>query len=553
MRKVVSKKIILLVLIIILGGFLRFFKLDKFPVQLNHDEMSQLYEVISIAQTGKDVYGNYLPVAFPLFGVYAPGHYIYLTTIAYQFFGGEEITIRIPAALMGTLTIFSCYLFVLALFNNWKLALLASLFVALSPSEIFFSRKSFEYMIGHFFIFFGLALLLNYIKKKRSVWIGITGLVSIILATYTYTAHTATVPPILFSFLIIFRKELIKKKFYIWPFLFGIIVTLPLIFLIFTNSDLRFRANTIFISKDPQLGVLLNNAKMENSLLTAFLSTKIYIDYAFNRYLHQFDPTYLFGEGLDFTNQGYIDIGPLYFFQIPLFLLGMIFLIKLSNFSKEKKFLISLILLSIIAGSLTFEEHSPHRSVMTFTLLTIVSSIGSYWLFSSIIQTKFIKTNIRYLLFGLITLTMILNFIYLTHLYTVNYPYEKSQSMHYPFRDVALYAWSQYDNFPTIIFDPQFGDVAPEIGVAAHYYIAYYGGYDPKKFQEDYRIGNKPREVLFDKFSIRQVYWPEDKDLKNTLVIASPWSVPINEIDRDLIIKRFDFYNGSPAFYAIKL
>ncbi|MCL4417767.1 MAG: hypothetical protein M1365_13945, partial [Actinobacteria bacterium] len=109
-------------------------------------------------------------------------------------------------------------------------------------------------------------------------------------------------------------------------------------------------------------------------------------------------------------------------------------------------------------------------------------------------------------------------------------------------------------NFETIIFDPQFGDTAPEIGVGAHYYFAYYGHVNPAKFQKEYHVGTKPREVLFDKFSIRQVYWPEDRNLKNTLVIVSPWSVPESDIkDGSKIIKRFYFYNGKLAFYAIKL
>ncbi len=48
------KNKILLVLIIALGIILRFAYLDKFPVSLNWDEVSQGYNALSILKHGKD-------------------------------------------------------------------------------------------------------------------------------------------------------------------------------------------------------------------------------------------------------------------------------------------------------------------------------------------------------------------------------------------------------------------------------------------------------------------------------------------------------------------
>lgn len=554
MRTLIWDKYLLLVIIVLIGGFLRFYKLSEYPVQLNHDEMSQLYEAISIAETGKDVYGNRLPVVFPLFGVYAPGSYIYLTALSYKIFGEKEIIIRIPAAVMGTLTILSVYLFVNILFGSWKIASLSAFLIAIMPSEIFYSRKSFEYMVGHFFVFLGLSFLLVHIKKKGGKLWTLMGGVSLASAMYTYAAHAITVPLLILVYIIIFKNNFTQKKKYLLPIFVFILFVLPLLYLTFTNPDLRFRASTIFISKDPNLGSLIQNTKVDNWLLSNIGHIKTLIDYSFNRYLAQFDPLYLFGNGLDLTNQGYIGVGPLYYFQIPLLILGIIFLIYLPRFSKEKIFLLSLVILSFIPGSLTFESHSPHRSVMAFTLLGIISAFGLYWIIKLIYGSFKTKTIMLYLLFGSIGILIIANFIYFVHMYTVNYPYEKSQNMHYPFKEVALFAWSEYPNFDAIVFDPQFGDVAPEIGVGAHYYFAYFGKVPPATFQEEYHIGTKPREILFDKFSIREIYWPADRYLKNTLVIASPWSVPENDVeDKNRIIKRFNFYNGKLAFYAIKL
>lgn len=552
MHKIIFNKYLLFVIIVSIGGFLRFYKLSDYPVQLNIDEMSQLYEAISIAQTGKDIYGNRLPVVFPLFGVYAPGIYIYLTSLVYQILGDREIIIRIPAAVMGTFSIFSVYLFVNILFRNWKIATIAAFLIAIQPSEIFYSRKSFESMVGHFFVFLGFSFLLLYVRRKfQKLW-AISGAFSLSFAMYTYAAHLTTIPILLLSYLVIFRKNLFEKRRFVLPVFAFILFSLPLLFFILTDANLRFRSNTIFISKDPALGSLIANIKGDDPLLNSFSSVKTTIDYTFNRYLNQFDPLYLFGNGLDLTNQGFMGMGPLYYFQFILVIAGFIFLIYLPNFSKEKKFFLSLIILSILPGSLTFEAHSPHRSVLAFALTGIVSGLGLYWIARTV--KSYGRNTAKYALSILMLFIIAGNFIYFVHLYTINYPSEKSQNMHYPFKDVALFVWSNYGNFEQIVFDPQFGDVAPEIGAGAQYFFAYYGSVPPDKFQKGYHPGTKSREAIFDKLSIRAVYWPYDKEMKNTLIIASPWTVPENDIkDKGRIIKRFNFYNGQLAFYAIKL
>ena len=71
--------------------------------------------------------------------------------------------------------------------------------------------------------------------------------------------------------------------------------------------------------------------------------------------------------------------------------------------------------------------------------------------------------------------------------------------------------------------------------------------------QEEFKDGEGIRETKFDKFSIRKVDFLVDKDLKDTLLIASSWSLPEDIKNRAEIIKTFYFYDGKEAFYAIKL
>ncbi len=61
-------KIITVFLIIFLGIFLRVYKLESIPPGLDVDEASFTYDAYSILQTGKDRYGEVLPLAFRSFG-----------------------------------------------------------------------------------------------------------------------------------------------------------------------------------------------------------------------------------------------------------------------------------------------------------------------------------------------------------------------------------------------------------------------------------------------------------------------------------------------------
>lgn len=549
MRTLITKHIFILLLLIILGGVLRFFRLSDFPVQLNHDEISQFYDAISIAQTGKDIYGNFLPFIFPSVGDFKPPFYTYITSIFFMIFGWQEITIRLPAVFFGVLLIPTVYFFSNKLLNNKNIALLAAFFTSFAPFEIFFSRKSFENGAGIFLMLLGFICLFSYMEKKRFLWIYLAAGI-FATAMYTYFSHAIIIPLLLITFSLIAKGYSLKDfKKYLGPVLLFLGLTLPLLVLILINSGTRFRSQTVFIKQDVNLGRELGFVNTNNLILDTLLKSKITLDYSFNRYLKQFDPLYLFGNGLDFTNYSFLGIGPLLLMQFPFLILGIIFLLKNNQLDTQKKFMGAWIILGMLPSGLTFEANSPHRVVMVFTMLNIICAAGLFWAIKLIRYYKFF-----YFKLGFLSLVFIFNLMYFIHMYFVNFPFEKSQYIQYPVKQVSLYAWSQYQNFDTIIFDPQFGDVAPQIGVGSQYYFAYFGHVSPFKFQKQYRIGEKPREVIFDKFSIRQVYWPDDRNLKNTLVIVSPWSVPEEDIeDKSKIVKRFNFYDGKLAFYAIKL
>jgi len=551
-----------LLLVILLAIFLRFYRLAEFPVQLNHDEVTQLYDAISIAQTGKDIYGNFLPTVFESVHDFKPPFYTYITAVTYFILGAGEATIRVPAAIFGVLTVPAVFFFAFNLLRSANLALLAAFITAISPFEIFFSRKSFENGAGIFFMLVGFSFLMHYLRKRSSRVFLYIGSIVLVLGMYVYFSQAVIIPLLLLFFVVIFRKDFLAaagqtlktEKGYLFSILTVLILLVPLLVIVVSNSGSRYRSETVFITQDINLGRLLEYSKTEELFLSGLFRTKIIADYAFNRYLDQLNPVYLFGNGLDLTNQGPLGSGPLLSIQLIFIMLGIWWMVKSPGLVNEKKFVAAWILIGIIPSGVTFEPFSPHRSMMVFTMLNIITAVGVYQTVIYFQKLKvlplFTKLGIPVGIAGLFAFQL----IYFLHVYFVNYPFEKSQNMQYPFKAVSEYARSQYENFDQIIFDPVFGQAAPIVGTGAHYYLAYYGSYPPVKLQQEYRLGTKEREVIFDKFSIRKIEWNEDRYLKNTLLILSPWSIDPKILDqnRDKIIKTFNFYDGQTAFYAMR-
>src|SRR5690606_7450646 len=133
----------------------RFLYLDEIPVSLNWDEVSHGYNAYSILRTGKDEWGQTMPLIFRAYGDYKLPVYIYLTAISEAVFGVNEFAVRFVSALAGVGIVYFMYLLGERLYSK-RVGLWSAFLAALSPWSLFLSRGAFEANLGLLFAIAGL-------------------------------------------------------------------------------------------------------------------------------------------------------------------------------------------------------------------------------------------------------------------------------------------------------------------------------------------------------------------------------------------------------------
>ena len=96
--------------ILFLGFILRVAYLDKFPIGLYSDEAVFGYNAYLLIQTGHDEYNRFWPVSLESFGDWKPPMQAWLAIPFVWVLGLTEYAVRLPSAILGTLTILIVYL-----------------------------------------------------------------------------------------------------------------------------------------------------------------------------------------------------------------------------------------------------------------------------------------------------------------------------------------------------------------------------------------------------------------------------------------------------------
>lgn len=467
-----------LLLILLFSAFLRFYQLGEVPVGFHRDEAFFGYNAYALLQTGKDMTGNLLPIHLQSF-LFSPAGYSYLTIPFVAMFGLTEFAVRFVSALFAVLTVLVTYFLVKALFGEKlrSLAFLSALFLALSPWHINLSRTATENVIVAFLIALGVLLHLYWVKNRN--WkILLVSFFCFSSTLFFYQAPRAFLPffvPLLFIF---FHPKPLKKNLIAPIVLFVIFIVFPII-LILTSHDLSQRIRMLSIFQHEGTQLILNEQIRENGMNGNIFFTRFFhnkpINYSitfFENYFHHFSYDFLF------TDKGFPDryrvpqMGLLYFFEIPLLILGV-----WSLYRRDKKragFLTGWILLSPIGSSLTFHDvPNLQRTLFIFPALSIISAYGFLELLRVVGKIKFAPI-IRFAFLGI----SFYFFAYYLHQYYVHQTYHRPWFRQEGYKELVTQLESIQGDYKKIVITNAESDPA--------ILFLFYSKYDPKLIQKKF-------------------------------------------------------------------
>lgn len=430
-----------LLVIFLIGGFLRFNNIATNPPGLYIDETSIGLNAYNILTTGKDQYGISYPLAFKSFGDYKMPGYIYATVASMKIFGKNEFAIRFPSASAGTLTILVVALLLreLLLFHKKtskyadELGLLAGGILAILPWHLLISRGGFEVTLGMFLYCLGLLLFIFFLKTNKLRYILLTTLM-FLFAMYTYHSYRVIVPITVITGIFVLLRYKKKRKNLIIPLIIFFILSLPLFLFTLTGyGSARFSQTSAFV---------------ENPVKNYMKDPADAVIYARN-YFSYFSLTYLFRYGDQINRHQVNDFGLLYIWQLPFIFLGIYFLTKTKN--KLLKFLIFfLLLIGPIPAALA--RPSPHslRFLLGTIVFTLLTALGIYYIF----MQK--KPWVKFVFLATIFVAII-EFTYYMHYYYVHYPKEAIIDWGGGCKQVAEKILMEKNNFSEIVIDNHLG------------------------------------------------------------------------------------------------
>lgn len=272
--KKISKIDVLVIIILIIGMLIRVVGIGEMPNALNCDEASSGYEAYSILNYGIDRNGNKLPAFLVSWG---GGQNVLLSYLMIPFIkvlGLSALSIRLPMAILGCISLVILYL-LLKRITNKKIAVIGLAFFAICPWHIMKSRWGLESNLFPDLILIFAYLLIKGIEDKNKILYYLAFIIAGISA-YSYGTSYYFLPVFLIPLMIILiKKEKITIKQAIISIAIVGIVSLPVILYVVINTLGWEQINLPFVTV-PKLEV--NRYKV----LTSIFSTEFFKTSAIN-------------------------------------------------------------------------------------------------------------------------------------------------------------------------------------------------------------------------------------------------------------------------------
>jgi 4-amino-4-deoxy-L-arabinose transferase-like glycosyltransferase len=564
MRKI--NKVLLLILVI--AAFLRFWRISEVPVSLFGDELDVGYHAYSILKTGRDYSGNFMPLNFHSLAEWRTPFYLYSTVPTVAIWGISPLGVRFPAEVFGVLGVLGLYLLIKQLTKKEVLALTAALVLAVSPWHIQYSRAAFEVTELLAFYLFGLYYFFISIKDQKYLWLSMLFLLITPLIYSTAKLFTLLLLLVLAafwwkSFLKIEKKYLIRTV--ITLLLVGFIVSYATLF---AGGDQRFSYISVFSNPviEPEVGTArLRDAQMRGETgmgISPSVSDKFYHNkFAFwyenisQNLLQPFSTDFLFINGDRNLRHSISGMGQFYIIEIVSLVLGTILFFTGFKDKKIKAFIAFWILLGVVPAAMT-RDGGNHATRLIIILPPLIFLI-SYGIIEGIMLIKD-RLLRKYTLLSYV-FVWILMFLSYQHIYWVHNPWDSERWWHAGFKDVMQSVEQIQNDYDRVFMSMK--------GEPVWIFFAGWSEYPPDEWHKGYPFDT----TLVDGFGkisfIDKYYFASPVDtvgiygLKDYLTKKDLYLANASEVGENLIrepartpqglklVKAVAYPSGEPAFY----
>lgn len=311
MKKLLKLPETWLLAVLLIGGLVRLVWLGDRPMGLHQDEAYSAYNAWAILNYGVDSFGYVRPVYYPAWGSGMNVLYSYLTMPFIAIWGVSAETIRLPQAILGTLSIPVAYGLGKELFQSKWIGVLFAFLLAITPWNIQQSRIGLESCVAVPMLLTAMYFLCGYLNgRKKYLW---GAAVFFGLTLYSYALTWLVVPLILALTVAFFHKRISFSRDFFLPMILLLIMALPLLLFLGVNFDLlpEIRTSLFSIPKIPALRT--GDMKFSLGLLIQRFR------YLVSMLIYQYDGRWWISDNV---------VGTYYYISVPFLLLGLLYYLR---------------------------------------------------------------------------------------------------------------------------------------------------------------------------------------------------------------------------------
>ncbi len=493
---------------ILVSLFLNLFRFGQVPPCLNADEAAFAYNAYSIAKTGKDEFGRFLPLRFESFQDYKLPLFVYASVPFVELLGLNELSTRLPNVVISLFFVPLVYLITKKLFRNQTVALLTAWLAALTPWTYILSRHAHEGVIGAVFMLVAVYYLID-LHRSISVKSLIISNACVVLAANSYHSYRMFVFFWVGWEILLLLTKTAKTNFKLRWFWLVVVLTLAIPIAIDASSSLN-RVSNLFFTQNPGIHLRLQEYLTEHNLPILHNIYTQGIRDVTDRYFEQISPGFFLIWGDKNWRFGYQYLGLITPVEYLFIFVGLYYLFKEKH--PQRYLLLLLLAASPIPNALTWQDASLIRVYFMIFPLLIIVGFGLYRFLLTV------KRPLRPVVF--VALALIYGFYLINSwdVYFFHYPkrIEVIRAWQCGYKELGDYVKQNYNKYDRFVITDRLGQ--------PYIFLLYYLQYDPAKYQKQatmtipdgYGFGQVEG---FDKFSFKFRFDPQ---ARKTVFVGYP-------------------------------